>query len=156
MAEDSNQVQLHSLYTRERRKAITFMVISVALGVFFVGSLALHFTGGGESDKELVSSVRSASDQAPTTGSGGIRMGPGRGGGAMRSDGSGSMRGQIRMDVLEYINADGSVDTTAVENLLAGIPNPLKQVVQQIDEELANGAITDSQASGLKAAFGLN
>lgn len=152
MPDESKFVELHRRYESAQRRSAVFMVVSIVLGLGLVGSLAFHFVGGDGAPL----AVHGTSQHTLDGGSGGIRMGPGSGGGMMHRGSGGS---GMRINIENFFNTDGSVNQTLVQQFNANIssaPDPnaaMVQMAQEIDSAVASGAITQAQATQLKAAL---
>jgi hypothetical protein len=131
------------LYLKERKKSRLFMATTGVAIVLTLGSMAY----ASNKKTEVPEQVGSFSENSQMTPFGG--EGPG-GGGAMR----------MQMDITEFLNDDGSVDTAQINEMLDNIPEDFRdrmlgRMETQIDEAVDNGDITSDQATALKSAFGI-
>lgn len=134
------------LYVKERKKTRIFMATTGMAVVLALGSLV--YAGNKKADNPTgAPGLGSNSGQtAPFGGQGG---GPG---------GDGGMR--MQMDITNFLNDDGNVDTEQINEMLDRIPDDFREdmldrMEAQIDEATQDGDITSDQATALKQAFGI-
>lgn len=123
------------LYLKEKKKNSILLGIAIVLAIVTVGSLI--WASGKQSSES------SQTSEGPRAG----QFGPGQGG----------MRGQgMGMDITSYFNEDGSVDTAAVEEIIARFPSGASsrftdRIKESADQAVTDGDITQEQADALIA-----
>lgn len=134
------------LYLEQRKKNQVLLIVAIALAVSTAGSLAWNF---------------SKSNNINPTGMPGNFQGQGLGGQGTPG-GMGGMRGGMGMDIKQFFNDDGSVNTSQVESFTNRIPsgsasssgfNFLDRFKDMIDQSVEGGDITQEQADALVKAF---
>lgn len=136
MAKASSPNSFELLYIKQKRLSTILAVVSGALAVALVVILVVH---PGSATKTT------AQQGGPFGGGGGGQMGQG-----MRRN----------LDITTFIKSDGSVDTDQINQLISRIPAGFKsRLTTRADTEITqaqkDGKITASQASQLRAAFGI-
>jgi hypothetical protein len=133
------------LYIKERKKGRIFMATTGVAIVLSLGSFAYA------SNKKAEAPEQTSFGSGPTSQfNGDMPQGGGPGGGGPN----------MQMDVTQFLNDDGSVDTAQVNDMLERVPddfreNMLDRIATQIDEAQQDGDITADQATALKSAFGI-
>ena len=139
---ETHASSFEQLYLKERKKAWIFMNTTAVAAVLAVGLLVY-----------AVNKKTEAPEPAAL----------GENGPRMQFDGEDGPGGrmQMRMDVTQFLNDDGSVDTDRVNDMLERLPDNFREdmlgrMETQIDEAVSDDDITQDQATALKSAFGIS
>ena len=140
--EDKNNKSFEKLYLKERKKSQLFLLVTVVLTILLIGSVAFNFQNQKQSPDQNSSQSQSLSGTF-----------------GQNSGGFQGMRGSL--EISEFFNEDGTVDTDQVNQVKDNIPDGFEdrfvsRISSQIDAAVDKGDITNDQSGKLKTAFGIS
>lgn len=123
-----NVATIEELYIKEKNKAKIFMISTAVLGVLLVGSLLVIVNDTGADEHQPAAST----------------LMQGQGGGA----------GGGRVTVTSLFDSDGSLNATAVNDMVAAVPPEtqsrfLERFGDRVQYSVTSGEITQAQADAL-------
>ena len=129
------------LYIKERRKSQTMTIVAAAASILFLGALIYNFQSPNSNlARNNLEAFRDGEQPL------------------FSPDGEFTRRGRQGGDITSYLKDDGSVNTEQINEMLANIPNELRdmlidRIAGQIDAAEKDNEINNDQAKALKEAF---
>lgn len=140
--DDKNNKSIEKLYLKERKKNQLFLLATIVLTILLVGSVGFNFQNKNRSTTQDSNQSQSLS-------------------GALGQNAGGFQGRRDSLEISEFFNSDGTVDTDQVNQVKTTVPDGfedrlLSRISSQIDDALKKGDITAKQGAELKTAFGIS
>lgn len=137
--EHTRKNTFEELYLKKRKKRLVFMSVGAVLAILLIGLFVVNLAGKHGPGSKLSSS---SNESSPHSGTGPAKQ------------------GVDDLNMKDFFNSDGSVNTDEVNALLQRVPSQFRshlpgRIEPQIDAAVANSEITSQQAVELKKALGI-